>query len=100
MSNFFADVILVPKTSVRHCERSEAIHSAACGEMDCFVASLLAMTAADAVALPSLLPVAHAHAGADVALDAVGCDRVAQAVLGELLHAGDGFRKMGRLQRH
>jgi hypothetical protein len=24
----------------RHCERSEAIHGAACGEMDCFVASL------------------------------------------------------------
>src|SRR6201999_975743 len=28
----------------RHCERSEAIHSSACGAMDCFVASLLAMT--------------------------------------------------------
>jgi hypothetical protein len=28
---------------IRHCERSEAIHSAA-GEMDCFVAPLLAMT--------------------------------------------------------
>jgi len=28
----------------RHCERSEAIHLSACGEMDCFVASLLAMT--------------------------------------------------------
>jgi catechol 2,3-dioxygenase-like lactoylglutathione lyase family enzyme len=27
-----------------HCERSEAIHCAAGGEMDCFVASLLAMT--------------------------------------------------------
>ena len=24
----------------RHCERSEAIHSAACGDVDCFVASL------------------------------------------------------------
>jgi len=28
----------------RHCERSEAIHAAACRAMDCFVASLLAMT--------------------------------------------------------
>jgi hypothetical protein len=28
----------------RHCERSEAIHFATCGGMDCFVASLLAMT--------------------------------------------------------
>ena len=27
----------------RHCERSEAIHLSACGAMDCFVASLLAM---------------------------------------------------------
>jgi hypothetical protein len=30
---------------IRHCERSEAIHLAASGDMDCFVASLLAMTA-------------------------------------------------------
>jgi len=29
---------------VRHCERSEAIHSATSRDMDCFVASLLAMT--------------------------------------------------------
>src|SRR5882724_8333734 len=29
---------------IRHCERSEAIQSGACGTMDCFVASLLAMT--------------------------------------------------------
>src|SRR5260370_4103133 len=28
----------------RHCERSEAIHSAASGKLDCFVAALLAMT--------------------------------------------------------
>ena len=28
----------------RHCERSEAIHRATSGDMDCFVASLLAMT--------------------------------------------------------
>jgi hypothetical protein len=28
----------------RHCERSEAIHLSACGTMDCFVASILAMT--------------------------------------------------------
>ena len=28
----------------RHCERSEAIHRAACLNMDCFVAALLAMT--------------------------------------------------------
>ena len=32
------------RRSCRHCERSEAIHSAASREMDCFVASLLAMT--------------------------------------------------------
>src|SRR5829696_792102 len=30
--------------SPRHCERSEAIHRATSGEMDCFVATLLAMT--------------------------------------------------------
>ena len=29
---------------IRHCERSEAIHISACCAMDCFVASLLAMT--------------------------------------------------------
>jgi len=29
---------------IRHCERSEAIQSGACGTMDCFDASLLAMT--------------------------------------------------------
>jgi hypothetical protein len=28
----------------RHCERSEAIHGAASGGMDCLVAALLAMT--------------------------------------------------------
>src|SRR5262249_7567313 len=28
----------------RHCERSEAIHGTTSGKMDCFVASLLAMT--------------------------------------------------------
>ncbi|MGY4256559.1 hypothetical protein ACVI1L_003627 [Bradyrhizobium sp. USDA 4516] len=33
------------KNAPRHCERSEAIHRATRGEMDCFVASLLAMTA-------------------------------------------------------
>src|SRR3954465_3208028 len=36
-----------PQLSQRHCERSEAIHLSACvacWEMDCFVASLLAMT--------------------------------------------------------
>jgi hypothetical protein len=33
---------------LRHCERSEAIHGAARGVMDCFVASLLAMTACNA----------------------------------------------------
>src|SRR5690348_10413353 len=30
--------------SCRHCERSEAIHATTCDDMDCFVASLLAMT--------------------------------------------------------
>jgi hypothetical protein len=37
----------VARTSMhvpRHCERSEAIHVTACGGVDCFVASLLAMT--------------------------------------------------------
>jgi hypothetical protein len=28
----------------RHCERSEAIHAAGGNKLDCFVASLLAMT--------------------------------------------------------
>src|SRR5690349_24280251 len=31
------DTTKLPR-SVRHCERSEAIHSATCGNMDCFVA--------------------------------------------------------------
>jgi hypothetical protein len=33
-----------PTNFLRHCERSEAIHLSACCGMDCFVASLLAMT--------------------------------------------------------
>jgi hypothetical protein len=37
-------VVIVIRVSPRHCERSEAIHFADCGGMDCFVASLLAMT--------------------------------------------------------
>ena len=36
---------LCPPYKHRHCERSEAIHGAASGDMDCFVATLLAMTA-------------------------------------------------------
>src|SRR5205823_2907046 len=36
-----------PRAIRRHCERSEAIHRAACGCMDCFVATLLAMTVED-----------------------------------------------------
>ena len=40
--------------SPRHCERSEAIHVSARGDMDCFVASLLAMTAR--ISHPSLNP--------------------------------------------
>src|SRR5258705_13600076 len=36
--------ILVLNSLFRHCERSKAIHRAASGGMDCFVASLLAMT--------------------------------------------------------
>ena len=39
-----APVDRTPLPPHRHCERSEAIHSAACGDVDCFVASLLAMT--------------------------------------------------------
>src|SRR5437763_487733 len=34
----------------RHCERSEAIHLSACRAMDCFVATLLAMTVIDGFA--------------------------------------------------
>src|SRR3954453_22815375 len=34
-----------PRRQPRHCERSEAIHSATKTSVDCFVASLLAMTA-------------------------------------------------------
>jgi hypothetical protein len=30
---------------IRHCERSEAIHLSTVAKLDCFVASLLAMTA-------------------------------------------------------
>src|ERR1700761_8086084 len=39
----------------RHCERSEAIHSSACGDMDCFVALLLAMTVVGG-GFPVMLP--------------------------------------------
>jgi hypothetical protein len=39
----------------RHCERSEAIHCAASGQMDCFVASLLAMTKWDGKRLQNTL---------------------------------------------
>jgi hypothetical protein len=35
---------MLSEASPRHCERSEAIHLAAEGNVDCFVASLLAMT--------------------------------------------------------
>jgi hypothetical protein len=38
-------VLSALRNSLRHCERSEAIHAAASGGMDCFVAALLAMTA-------------------------------------------------------
>jgi hypothetical protein len=36
---------VAPAAAHRHCERREAIHGAACGDMDCFVALLLTMTA-------------------------------------------------------
>src|SRR5215475_2185318 len=39
--------------SPRHCERSEAIHLSSRGKMDCFVASLLAMTAASCLTIES-----------------------------------------------
>ena len=39
------DAVMMAAMLPRHCERSEAIHRTAWGSMDCFVASLLAMTA-------------------------------------------------------
>src|SRR6185369_1740583 len=39
-----AGISVVMTCPPRHCERSEAIHRAAKARMDCFVASLLAMT--------------------------------------------------------
>ncbi len=44
--------------------------------------------------------VGNAHAGAHVALDAIGRDRIAQAVLRQRLHAGDRLGQMRRRQRH
>ena len=44
----------------RHCERSEAIHAAASGGMDCFVAALLAMTELIAESNNTRLPVVNA----------------------------------------
>src|SRR5581483_3311336 len=46
LSLFFFGAIadLFPSQLRRHCERSEAIQFPTCGAMDCFVASLLAMT--------------------------------------------------------
>src|SRR5262249_45200222 len=41
------------RMSPRHCERSEAIHLSSRGKMDCFVASLLAMTAASCLTIES-----------------------------------------------
>ena len=52
----------------RHCERSEAIHHAACGTMDCFVALLLAMTGLLPLRLPLLRAVLFLrHPGARLA---------------------------------
>src|ERR1700746_3771201 len=67
--------------------------------LDWFVASLLAMTVVY-VQTESLLPIRHAHASADVVLDTIGRDRIAQAVLGQLFHAGNGLGKKRRRQRH
>ncbi len=36
---------MIMAASLRHCERSEAIQKAKSEELDCFVATLLAMTA-------------------------------------------------------
>ena len=43
---YFRDkpTVLTSVSLARHCERSEAIHASARRKMDCFVASLLAMT--------------------------------------------------------
>src|ERR1700746_1827774 len=63
--------------------------------LDCFAS--LAMTVSQ---VASLLSIRYAHAGADVVLDAIWRDRIAQAVFGKLFHAGDGLGKIGRRQRH
>src|ERR1700682_805248 len=44
--------------------------------------------------------VGNAHAGAHVALDTIGRDRIAQAVLRKRLHARDSLGEMRRRQRH
>jgi hypothetical protein len=43
-----------PQAEPRHCERSEAIHLVPRGEMDCFVAALLAMTRGNARFIPAV----------------------------------------------
>src|SRR5579872_2067547 len=48
----------------------------------------------------SFLAVGDAHAGARIALDTIGRDRITQAVFRKLLHALDRFGKMRRLERH
>jgi len=49
----------VPPLTLRHCERSEAIHSFLRGKMDCFAA--LAMTAGQWIASRSLSSGAHSR---------------------------------------
>ena len=45
-----------------HCERSEAIHLSACGKMDCFVATLLAMTEGAGASLVGWVERSETHA--------------------------------------
>src|SRR5207237_3514748 len=67
--------------------------------------TLLAMTTRSVLGLDQplapvlqnlFLPIRHAHAGADIVLNAVRRDRLAQPVLGKLFHAGDRLGKIGR----
>src|ERR1700745_464644 len=109
MSNFDEEFMLESHLAVIASQRVRAKRGPMTGSakqsrvsretLDCFVASLLAMTVVY-VQTESLLPIRRAHAGADVVLDTVGRDRIAQAVLGPLFHACNGLGKTSRRTRH
>src|SRR5205823_5441428 len=71
-----------PEPLCRHCEQSEANHLAASGEMDCFVALLLAMTVGIKLALRTVIGAAFVATVAENA-DARDFSRVLQPLKNE-----------------